>query len=556
VPSTLQPQLSAIGPYLDARPETFWARFAPLLALGILWADLVRQLSYQWSTNEQYAYGWFVPLLSIGLLWRKCTATSRPAIPDPQTLRAPTWMLLLVGIVVFAFFPIRIVHEINQDWPLFSWPLAIAVVVMSLYSVFLMGGWQWVGYLAFPVCFILVAVKWPYQFEHTLTHGLMRAVAGLTVSILGCLDVVAFQHGNLIELSSGTIGIDEACSGIRSLQSTLMGSLFLSELYLLGWWWRAMLIGSGVLLAFCFNVVRALVLTWQASCQGIAAVEKWHDTFGLTVFLACFAALWLLAWFLKSKTSTGTAPDSPAVRSPVVGSPVVHSPVVSSFPRLFTYAVSGWVAFIILGNEIWYRSHDTSSAQSVRWWLNSPTNLPSFQQVSVPESARKLLKYDQGAASSWEEKDGVKWFAYCFRWRAGDPTARMSALGHRPEYCLTGSGHELDADLGTKYFQANGMDFPFRAYVFDQSQRPLHVFFCLWEDGAEKQVGFGKSKYLDRLRSVISGRRGLGQQTFEIVVSGYPTIERAEQAVRQRFPGLVQMEAATTAQTHLNRAGS
>jgi len=43
----------------------------PIAVFGILWLDLIRQLSYTWETNEQYAYGWFVPLLALGLFLKK-----------------------------------------------------------------------------------------------------------------------------------------------------------------------------------------------------------------------------------------------------------------------------------------------------------------------------------------------------------------------------------------------------------------------------------------------------------------------------------------------------
>src|SRR6266498_1683762 len=438
---------------VESQRDTIWFRLLPFAAFGILWADLIRQLSYQWKTNEQYAYGWFVPFFALGLLWKRYA--KRPA---PRPVNSPRWMVVLLATVAFVFLPVRVVHEINQDWPVFSWPLALAVVVMSLYAVFLTGGWRWFRYFAFPLCFILVAVKWPYRIEEGLIHGLMRSVVGLTVKVLGWIDVMAFQHG--------------------------------------------------IVLAFCLNAVRTLILTWQASESGVEALEKWHDPAGLAIFFVCFGSLSLMAAWLRKTTAT---PDLRRPTSDLL-------PLTLGLPRLFTCALSFWIAFVLIGNELWYRSHGTKPAEAVHWWFNSPTNLASFRVVAVPESARKVLKYDLGTATSWEEPDGTQWFAYCFRWRPGDPTARMSALGHRPEYCLTGSGHELKAERGTKYFPAHGLELPFSTYTFDDSQRPLHVFFCLWEDEAEKQIGFGRSKYLDRLRSVLAGRGGLGQQTFEIVV--------------------------------------
>src|SRR5207247_2444147 len=143
--------------------------------------------------------------------------------------------------------------------------------------------------------------------------------------------------------------------------------------------------------------------------------------------------LWFMAAWLR-KTTTNPAPRRPL--SDLL-------PPTSGLPKLFTYALSSWIVFVLIGTELWYRSHGTKPAEAVHWWFSSPTNLASFRVLTVPESARKLLKYDQGIATSWEEADGTQWFAYCFRWRPADPTARLSALAHRPEYCLTASGHGL-----------------------------------------------------------------------------------------------------------------
>ena len=532
----------------------------PLAVFAILWADLIRQLSYEWSTNEQYAYGWFVPFFALALFWRRWLTRPSPE-PGPSGFLLSTFCFLLCLLLL----PIRVVHEINQDWPLFSWPLTLGVVCISLYAIFLLGGWTWVRHFAFPICFILVAVQWPYRIEHALTQGLMRVVTGITVELLGWFNIPAFQHGNLIELATGTVGVDEACSGIRSFQSSLMAALLMGELYRLRLHPRATLVVCGLTLGFCFNVVRTLLLSWQANAHGLSAIDKWHDPAGLTIAVACFFALWLLAVLIKRKWSTSTPPlssremtsspispgplspremtSSPISPGPLPNGPLVSSPVVPvSLPRWFTLALSGWVALLLIGNELWYRSHELKQVEALHWWVNYPTNSPGYREVPVSQFARKLLKYDDGRTACWAEADGSQWSVYCFRWRAGSPTARMSALGHRPEYCMTGSGHTMNADLGTMYLPANGLNLPFRTYIFDSPQQPLYVFFCLWEDGTETQTGFAKTKYHDRLRSALAGRRGLGQQTLEIIVSGYSNIEAADQEVRERLPDLIRIE--------------
>ena len=37
--------------------------------LGLLWFILCRDLSLEWSSNEQYSYGWFVPFFAAFLFW-------------------------------------------------------------------------------------------------------------------------------------------------------------------------------------------------------------------------------------------------------------------------------------------------------------------------------------------------------------------------------------------------------------------------------------------------------------------------------------------------------
>src|ERR1039457_3872197 len=237
--STPMPTNSSFeSPVVRWSSSAIWRLGLPLILFGVLWADLVRQLSYTWETSEQYAYGWFVPFFAAALLWRRWLDRPAPQLSPfnfPWPVKCPPTSLGLLSAFCFLLclllLPLRVIYEINPDWPLCSWLMTLTVVGISLYAVFLAGGWKWVRHFAFPVCFILVAVQWPYRIDHGLTQGLMRVVAGLTVELLGWLNIPAFQHGNLIEVSTGVVGIDEACSGIRSFQSTLMAALFLGELY-------------------------------------------------------------------------------------------------------------------------------------------------------------------------------------------------------------------------------------------------------------------------------------------------------------------------------------
>ena len=93
-------------------------------------------------------------------------------------------------------------------------------------------------------------------------------------------------------------------------------------------------------------------------------------------------------------------------------------------------------------------------------------------------------------------------------------------------------------DAGLDYFEVGALQIPFRKYTYDVNGGPVHVFFCLWEDGSEKQIGMLGSKGADRVRTALSGRRRLGQQTLELVLSGYASLAEAGKAVRTHLPAL------------------
>src|SRR5262245_37394951 len=156
---------------------------------------------------------------------------------------------------------------------------------------------------------------------------------------------MAFQRGSLIELSTGVVGINEACSGIRSFQATLMGALFMGELYLLSWPRRFGLILSGTVLAFFLNVMRTLFLTWHASDNGVEALKKWHDRAGLTVFLISFGLLWAIAWSLRSRSNLPLSDRRPLGWD-------------AKAARRFLMAIGCWFLCIIGFNELWYRVHE------------------------------------------------------------------------------------------------------------------------------------------------------------------------------------------------------
>ena len=200
--------------------------------------------------------------------------------PAPGPVRWP-WAIpaavLLVAVLEVLLLPLR---EANADWRLLGWLLTGLAASATLLAFAQAGGLPWAAHFAFPVLFFFTAVPWPRPIEIEVMQWLMQRNALLAAEILHWLGVSAEVQGNLIRLSSGTLGVDEACSGIRSLQGSLMATLFVGEIFELKRWRRVFLLLAGAGWALVTNAGRTVFLALMAERGGAGALDRWHDPAG------------------------------------------------------------------------------------------------------------------------------------------------------------------------------------------------------------------------------------------------------------------------------------
>jgi exosortase len=496
-----------------------WPFAIAVLFFALLWYEVINQLKTDWSLNPQYGYGWTVPFVALYLIWRRWS--ERPAAMPPDSRARPIALAVLCAVLLF---PVRFIAEANPDWRLLSWVLALIAVTISLCIVFLAGGRPWLHHFAFPLLFFLVAVPWPVQAEQVIIQNLMRAVTAINVSLLNIVGVPALQHGNVIEVGSGLIGIEEACSGVRSLQATLMISLFLGELYSLAIARRVLLVIAGALLAFFCNLVRTALLVWMGAKRGPHAIESWHDPAGLTILFVCLFGLWSLSLIMR--------PHSKACGMPAI--PRKAGSLRFLWPLFVSLTV--WMVLIEGGTDVWYKFHQSPLAQS-RWAVQWPVSQNRYKTVPIAPETKGLLRYDEGGGATWDASDGHQWMMYFFRWLPGR-TAALFVKIHRPDICLPASGLTMTRDNGIRLLAVNGVNLPVRFYRFENGSAPLHVFYCYW-DARSSYEDIAAAEEEDwtargRVRAALRGRREIGAQMLEIVVWGYDNdVEAAEVLHRQ-----------------------
>lgn len=502
-----------------------WRGFAwiSILTFLFLWTDLFRSLSAFWSANPQYAYGWTVPALALFLLW-ECWIT-RPS-PAPPARRGAA--LINAGILAAALLPVRLLLETTPDWRLAQWAFAIAVVGITLCAIHVTGGRAWALHFAFPVAFIFIAVPWPTKIENSLIQTLSDWVTNLTVGGLNTCGIPAIQEGNVIEISTGKVGVEEACSGVRSFQATLMAALFLGQLWTFPLRSRGVLIGAGVVFAFACNVARATLLAWVAEKHGVAAIEKWHDPAGFTILGICFVGLLSLALLLRPKTGRPLAPEG-------AGKP-------QSLPAIFVASLAAWVVLVAVGTEAWYRSAPPGTSS---WWrVEWPENQPAFTEIPISAKVREM-SFDIGRQARWKEDDGSEWTMFFFRWLPGLASSRNFARWHNPEQCLSSIGFQRIAEYEPCVIRKGAIELMFQTFRFDLRGAPYHVFFCVWEDRKEPGEPNMPEQWTiaARFRTVIQRKRRLGQQVLEIAISGIADEKAARAAFERRISALIEPDS-------------
>src|SRR5207237_4001264 len=100
----------------------------------------------------------------------------------------------------------------------------------------------WTGSALVAIGLWLLSVPIPPGTYTRLTLGLQLWVSEAVLRALHLLGVAAIRHGNIIELARTTVGVEEACSGVRSLISCLFAGFFFSATLVRAPWARAVII--------------------------------------------------------------------------------------------------------------------------------------------------------------------------------------------------------------------------------------------------------------------------------------------------------------------------
>lgn len=322
--------------------------FALLLGAGFM-AFVAWDQSHWWRVKEDYGFGWLVPAFVAFVVydrWAKITA-SVSACAAPGSPRASGVMgqlqtiavvaVMILGVLFFllgAFY--RAGAGTSQPGTLALTLGMIGIVLPLVYfnapptpspTVAKFGSDPRVRLAAlflFPALVWLVSAPLVSAIDQQLRLFLLRKVVTVVSVVFEVLGLPLEQQGNVLVLpNGGTVGVEDACSGIRSLTGCLFAGSFLAAVFLDRLWKKVALVVAAMVLAFLTNLARGLFLTSWAYRYGADAISGTvHDIAGYAVLgLTVVGLLLLLPIFNLRIRGAEDEPGSESDRPPAQKEP-------------------------------------------------------------------------------------------------------------------------------------------------------------------------------------------------------------------------------------------
>ena len=262
-----------------------------LLALIVLFnIPILISLVADWTRDGNYSHGFLIIPISIYLLIKRRNDLTFPAINSRMGLALFLigCLGLIFGTAASEFFTTRL-------------SLVIAVTGLGLYYL----GKDNFKKVWFAFAFLLFMIPIPAVIYYAVTMPMQLLASKATTAILHFIGVPSHREGNIIYLPAYALEVNEACSGLRSLETLMaLGALF-GYLILPGKIKPWILFLSAIPIAIVVNIVRLIATAIEAYAISPKLAESFlHELSGLAVFIVALILMLLIAGLLKWKKNT------------------------------------------------------------------------------------------------------------------------------------------------------------------------------------------------------------------------------------------------------------
>ena len=431
---------------------------AAILLVALLIFTVIR-LWPDWLQNPDLSHGIVTPLVFVILVRRIGNeffdARLHADAPTESRLHVDSAFAIFSGVVGLVLFLGANLYAAALEWS-HSLVLSLLGIATGLFvaSVLIgLGVFRSVHVARWPV--LVAALIWPLSApippgSYTrLTQTLQSAISAGVLPVLHFLGVAAERVGNVIVLAHVSVGVEEACSGVRSLVSCIFAALFLSAVAARKTSSRIVLVALAAPFAVGMNFLRSLILTLLANA-GVNIEAGWHDATGYAILLV--TALLLLGAARLLERSTPSSQTFASANGHAVFKTSRHEFAAGTRAPLLTAVVALsaaaalWLLFTV-------RTHPQSPLSQMglepRIDALIPTSAPGWDattrndlyQFSAELRTRFLVERSFTRTRNGREEQVTIYVAF---WPAGGvPVSLVEA--HTPDACWPGGGWVEDA---------------------------------------------------------------------------------------------------------------
>ncbi|HVS53805.1 MAG TPA: exosortase/archaeosortase family protein [Opitutaceae bacterium] len=276
-----------------------------------------------WRDAGELSHGYFAPFCSLVLLWQSRQEPDLlPRLP-PVVRAGWAWLLFVAGVSIGCVTAMAALAQGPfHPQTAFLAGLTVTILLLSGTTALARAEHAWVRFNGASLCAAALwcfVVPLPSGTLARFTLFLREMITSGSVRTLHLFGLAAIRQGNIIHLANGLVGVEEACSGIRSLTACLFAGVVLGGFMLRGIWLRVALVVASVVVAIAANLVRSVSLCLMAA-HDVDIKGFWHDTTAYVVLGA--TALVLFAGCLLLGRGRA-APQSPASTAPAARLPLV-----------------------------------------------------------------------------------------------------------------------------------------------------------------------------------------------------------------------------------------
>ena len=264
--------------------EQIWKITALSFLVAWLYRSIIFRLAEQCWNDPNSSHGFLVPIFSGFVLWRE-RSRLLSLTPRPSAWGLPL-LILALGVLV--------VGALGAELFLSRFSLLLVVAGLIVYLL----GWEYFRAVLFPWAFLILMIPLPEILLGQITFPLQILASKFAAASLHLFDVPVLRDGNVIRLSTTTLAVAEACSGIRSLFSLLTLAVIYGFFVETRKSVRIVLALAAIPIAVAANGLRIFGTGLLAHYWDPSMAEGFFHIFsGLSMFLLCLVLLGLLHRF-------------------------------------------------------------------------------------------------------------------------------------------------------------------------------------------------------------------------------------------------------------------